>query len=597
MVRKPSWIVAWGLAVLLVLLRASDPPKRVLTWDVFGYYLYLPAYFIHDDPALKDHAWLDAVMAKYTPSGTLYQLVDLPDGARMIKYTSGMAAAYAPFFFLAHALAGPLGYPADGFSPPYHYLIAFGCLLYILAGLFILRRALLHFFSERWTALLLALIVLGTNYLHLAVWDGNLLTHPTLFTLYAGLLLATIRWHIRPTRLAALAIGGCAGMIAWIRPPEAIVLLVPLLWGLHGAAERSIKWRLWRHHPLHLVLAAIVLLILQMPQLGYWHALTGEWITNSYANNPGEGFDWLTPHGKEYLFSFRKGWFIYTPLMLLAVMGMPLLWWRHRALFWPLAVFLPLHLWIVSSWTTWWYAGGSFSARSMVPAYVLLAVPLGVLLQRAWRRRALRVPLGVWLVALVLLNLFQTWQWKAGIISKERMTKAYYFATFGRTRVPAGSEDLLLVGRGTTGVETFSGAERYTGRVLFEGDFTTHDPSGQPLTAEEPFVPGLDMPFRVITTKDHAWLRTTAGLWVDSTFAGSPPLIVMTFHHKERTYAYRTGTWEIPPGANGWVRTTMDYLTPEVRTVDDNLKVYIWNKDGGYHRIGDIRVEAYERND
>jgi hypothetical protein len=41
----------------------------------------------------------------------------------------------------------------------------------------------------------------------------------------------------------------------------------------------------------------------------------------------------------------------------------------------------------------------------------------------------------------------------------------------------------------------------------------------------------------------------------------------------------------------------MDYLTPEVRRREDNLKVYLWNMHGGEHRIGTIRVEAFERRD
>lgn len=77
-----------------------------VTWDVFGYYLYLPAVFIHHDPSLKDAApGSMRVMSAYAPSTTPYQVVDGPDGARVIKYSSGMALAYAPWFFLAHGLA------------------------------------------------------------------------------------------------------------------------------------------------------------------------------------------------------------------------------------------------------------------------------------------------------------------------------------------------------------------------------------------------------------------------------------------------------------------------------------------------------------
>src|SRR5690606_24493699 len=162
------------------------------------------ATFIHNDIKLQDKSWLDSLMEKYTPSSTLYQLVEVEDGSRMIKYSMGLAVVFAPFFLIAHVLAEPLGFPADGLSAPYQYLITFGTLLYILAGIFIFRRVLLHFFNEKWTAIVLALIVLGTNYLHLAAWDGTLLTHSVLFTLYALLLLATIEWHDKPDLRSAL---------------------------------------------------------------------------------------------------------------------------------------------------------------------------------------------------------------------------------------------------------------------------------------------------------------------------------------------------------------------------------------------------------
>ena len=583
---RPSLTMAWLLCALLLVLRATEAPKYALGWDVFGYYLYLPATFIHDDIRLQDKAWLDSLMEEYSPSSTLYQLVDVDGGGRMIKYSMGMAVVFAPFFLLAHVLAEPLGFPADGLSAPYHYLITFGCMLYILAGIFIFRRLLLHFFNEKWTAIVLALIVLGTNYLHLAVWDGTLLTHSVLFTLYALLLLATIEWHHKPDLRSAMMIGLSGGMIALIRPPEAIVMLVPLLWAAHS----SRKWRDLIEHPFHSVIVVIAFCMVLLPQGLYWKMMTGDWITNSYANNAGEGFDLWSPHLGNYLFSFRKGWFVYTPLMLLAIFGLPWLWRRQRALFWPLVIYLPLQLWIVSSWTTWWYAGGSFSARSMVPAYVLLAVPLGGLLQQACQHRPSRVLFSTLSIVFILLNLFQTWQWRARIMSKDRMTRDYYFATFGRTSVPAGAEELLLVDRSIAEEGGSFDPDRYqVGRTIFESDRSVE----VILSAESPFLPGPELSYRDITKKDHAWIRATAMLWVDSSTT-APPLIVMAFHHEGKNYGYRTTTWELAPGAQGWIPLTMDHLTPEVRTTEDIFKAYIWNMHGGTHRIKEFRVQVFE---
>ena len=586
-----SLITVWSLYALLLVLRTTDTVKSALTWDVFGYYLYLPATFIHDDPGLKDHAWLDEVMATYDPSSTLYQLVDGADGSRVVKYSSGMAVVYAPSFFIAHLLAGPLGYPADGFSPPYQYAVVYGTLALIMVGLFLFRRVLLHFFDDRLSALLIAAVVLGTNYLHLAALDGTLLTHPILFTLYAGLVLATIRWHARPSFAMALCMGGAAGLITLVRPSEGVALLIPLLWLPQGGF--AAKWKLLRANASHIALAALAFAIAVLPQPLYWHAVTGQWLFYSYVN-PGEGFDFTTPHTWNYLFSFRKGWFVYTPLMALAIAGMAVLWKKAWHVFWAIGIFLIIDVYIVSSWTNWWYAGGSFSARSMVPTYVLLAIPLGYLLRASRGSTALRWGLSVAIAGLVLLNLFQTWQWRQGIIGKERMTAKYYAAIFGRTSIPEGASRLMLVDRPIAAEEHLTDTTGYRRRTLYTNTFDDRPDSVYTLGADDPYTPGPDVRFAELTDKDHVWLRTTARLWVGDSIL-PPPVIVTTFHHDGQTYKYSAAMWSIPEGTrNAWIEVSVDYITPEVRSTADNVKTYIWEQHGNAHRVDDLRVEVFE---
>lgn len=593
--RRSLFAVLLCCATLLV-LRSSAPPRQALTWDVFGYYLYLPATFIHHDIALEDPAWLDSVMARYEPSATLYQLVDGPDGKRVIKYSAGMAVLYAPFFLVAHAAAPMLGFPADGFAPPYQYIIAFGCLLYALLGLFVLRKVLLHYFSDAWAAGLVLLIAFGTNYLQLTAWDGTLLTHTPLFLLYALLLWGTIQWHGTPRLRSALLIGASAGLITLVRPSEGVCILIPLLWLPEGEHGWTRKWKLLKSHVGQTALAALAFIVAASPQLLYWHAVTGQWIFYSYVN-PGEGFDFLPPHIADFLFSFRKGWLLYTPLMAFALIGIPLLWKKRREAFWAVLVFFLADLWVISAWSCWWYAGGSFSSRSLVPAYVVLAIPLGVCLQAVHQRKGWRIPLRAVIGLFVALNLFQTWQWQRRILPKDRITKAYYLSIFGRTHVPPGTDSLLMVERSASSEEHFTDEARYTGHELCHFTFDDRPDSVFAFTAEAPWTPGPDVPYSDLTKKDHAWVRATARLWVgDSLPQAPPPVLVMTFHHKGETYQYRTRAWKVPAGTrNTWVPITMDYLTPEVRSPRDNLKVYLWNEHGGPWRVDDLRVEVWER--
>ncbi len=582
-----------ALIAITLAVRTSFPQRQVLTWDVFGYYLYLPATFIHDDIGLKDDTWLDEVMTTHPPSATLYQVVDGADGNRVIKYSSGMALLYAPFFFVAHVLAAPLGYPADGFSAPYQLAITFGCLAFALFGLVLLRMVLLHFFDDRWSAALLVLIALGTNWFQLAAWDGTLLTHPALFTLYAFLLLATIRWHLTPSWSWALVMGVSLGLITTIRPSELVVFLVPLFWGLHDAAARRAKWRAITGNLAQLLVAALILLVVVSPQLFYWHATTGQWIFYSYVN-PGEGFDLDSPHLRPFLVSFRKGWFIYTPLMVLAVAGIPWLWKRVPQAFWAVLIFLIVDVWIVSSWSCWWYAGGSFSSRSMVPTYVLLALPVGAVLQWAWERRYTRIVSIAFCLGCVILSLFQTWQWANGIISKERMTKAYYKAVFARTKVPAGADRLLLVERPLGNEEHLVEEEGYIESERYL-DTYDHEPDGAfSMDAEHPFTPAFESTFAELTGKDHAWLRMSGRVLLADSSVGTPTAVIH-FEHDGGTYKYMARDLIVPDGPRGtWVPFSVDYITPEVRSRQDRVKAYLWNRSGARMRIDDLRVVVFE---
>ena len=122
-----------GLLLIVFSAHLINPRERVLTWDVFGYYLYLPAQFIYDDPHLENNDWIESVFEKYNPASTLYQ-ISSSEKHRVIKYTSGVAILVSPFFFIAHLLASPLGFPADGFSKPYEFIITLGSLLWALIG-------------------------------------------------------------------------------------------------------------------------------------------------------------------------------------------------------------------------------------------------------------------------------------------------------------------------------------------------------------------------------------------------------------------------------------------------------------------------------
>src|SRR5438094_10265045 len=98
--------------------RSADQPFTI-AWDVYGYYMHLPNTFIYGDIGMRDMKRIEEINSKYHTTPYLYQAKDGIDGKKVNVYPIGMAVAYAPGFFIAHAYAKISSYPADGYSPPY----------------------------------------------------------------------------------------------------------------------------------------------------------------------------------------------------------------------------------------------------------------------------------------------------------------------------------------------------------------------------------------------------------------------------------------------------------------------------------------------
>ncbi|MFA5418945.1 MAG: hypothetical protein WC341_10855 [Bacteroidales bacterium] len=598
-----SAIVVFFISMAIIFFRMIVPPVEVLSWDVFGYYLYLPAKFIYHDLALTDQSWLYALIQKYEPTSTLYQAQMLANGNWVMKYSMGLAIVFSPFFLIGHALAYITGYPADGFSLPYQYSIAAGGIIFAIIGLIYLRKVLLHFFSENISIIVLIIIVAGTNYFQLITFDGTLLSHNFLFTFYAMLIWYTIKWHENPKITTSILIGGLCGIIILIRPSDMVCLLIPLLWNINNKETLLNKLALLRRNYAKVLLAGAVLILVGLPQLIYWKIITGHFLFYSY-NNPGEGFEFLSPYTAKYLFSFRKGWLIYTPVMVFALAGFVNLYRKKRALFPVILIFFLVNLYVISSWSCWWYAGGSYSSRSLVPSYTLLALPLGYFIEDIIRKKKLSIIFSIFAVCLIILNLFQTWQFENKIISAERMTMKYYFSVFGKTFVDKEDEKLLLVERGLEATEHFSQENEYTKRTLYNRDFedisdtglVCHSGKGSfKMDSVIPFAPGPDIMYKEITANDHAWIRAGAWIYIPVNYSEELPLLILTFHHDSKPYKYRAQ--EIPAKEvvfGQWNYLTADYLTPEVRSVEDNLKVYIWHRGKNQIWIDDFFVDVYE---
>jgi hypothetical protein len=611
---SPAWRAPWSLGVLLVLfllmvqarlwLPAWDTHNvlAILSWDSMGYYLYLPAHFIYHD--LSHQAFAADIMREYGPSSSFYQAFQVPDapaGQLVMKYTMGLAVLETPFFWLGHWAAGWLGYPQDGFSAPYQVAIAAGGMLYTLLGLGLLRRVLLRYFSDVAVALVLATLLLGSNFLQYAVYDVAM-THNYLFAGYALLLWLTARWHARPTRLAALVIGLVLGLLVLIRPSEAVAVVVPVLWGVGSVAAAREKLLLLRARWLDVALLIIGGILAASPQSLYWHWATGHWLFYSYGD---QHFSFFKPHTWQVLFSFRKGWLLYSPLLVLVLAGFWPLWRRHRGLAVPALVYFLLNLWVVSAWDVWWY-GGSIGQRALVQSYAVLALPWAAAV--AWvlapgRGRLVAAAAGVLVVLLVDLNLFQHWQFGHNIIHPEEMNRAYYFAVFGNSAPTQSDYALLDV------ADHLPRSERhYRPRLVGKLDFDQQPvDAATGISAEQgyysrqayhadgghPYGPALTLPLGQAGLRAGDYVRASCRVFSD--YGAWSNKLVMSVERDGKNLAWNSINLQ-NPGCQGrtWNHLYFDAAIPADAQPTDILKLYILNENGAGCFIDDLEAMAME---
>ena len=431
--RRPislSFVVILLMAAFMLLRMFNDhrysDPSRVIAWDVVSYYSYLPAAFIEHDLTLS--------FTEGEHTGT-YWPETLTDGRKVIKTSMGLSFMYCPFFLVAHVAALLFDYPADGFSVPYAFALMLAGLVYCILGMLLLRRLLLRHFPEWVTALTLLIIGLCTNLYWYSVYEAPM-SHAFSFCLFALFALLTEKWCERPTIWRSVAIGLTLGLISLVRPSNALVVVYFLLCGTHTV-------RTLRVAPVigHYCLVAVAAAFVWVPQMAYWHLNTGHWLFYSYGGS--ERFFFTDPKIGEGLFSFRKGWLVYTPVMLFSLTGLVPLWCRHRTHFWAIAVFLVLNLYVVFSWWCWWY-GGSCGMRALIESYALLAIPLAAWIEWvADRKRLLRWALMLLLAATAALSAFHNVRYIHGSIHWDSMTRAAYFDSFFRSHPSKNFQSLL----------------------------------------------------------------------------------------------------------------------------------------------------------
>jgi glycosyltransferase involved in cell wall biosynthesis len=426
-----KWISAMVIAAALIIVLGTiitdkrwQKEDKVIEWDIISYYAYLPATFIYHDLSLSFKDTYNG------PHKYIFWPEKTPDGRYVIKSTMGLSILYLPFFAGGHVAALLTGADAGGYSWPYKIALLLCGVFYLGLGLYYLRKLLLEYFSDKITAMVIAGLVFGTNLFWYSSTEAPM-SHVFSFSMAACFLWNTIKWHNKPSLKRSLSLGLLSGMIILIRPTNIIIVTAFILYNVNNGLSFREKFTLFRNNYSYLIVIISSAMLVWVPQMIYWKISTGHLFFYSYTQN--ERFFFSHPQIINGLFSFRKGLFIYTPLMILAFAGIWYLWRQKSPFALAITVFLPLNIYIIYSWWCWWY-GGSFGSRPFIDCYALMALPVAALIQSwiKYKVRIIRTALMAVYIVTVSLGIYFSMLYRSGAIHWDSMTKAAFFDSFGR---------------------------------------------------------------------------------------------------------------------------------------------------------------------
>jgi hypothetical protein len=426
--KKPGFISLISIWIIIIAVvwtnfnnKNWESPEKVIQWDVINYYAYLPALFYYGDLSMgfidED---LSLLKDKFWPHIS-------PTGKYTSKMSMGLSFLYLPFYGLGYISARLAGEPTDGFSPPFAFCLLFSGLFYMIIGLFFLRKVLLRYFSHKITALVILLVFFGTNLLFYTTIQAPM-PHSYTFALFSIFIYFTIKWHEQPGTRNSLILGLLVGIISLIRPSNLLIVVFFLFYQVTSAGSLKTKFHMLVSNWKNLLLLSFIALMVWVPQMIYWKQTTGQWLYYSYQD---EHFFFSNPQIWRGLFGYRKGWFVYTPVMLIGVLSILLLVRKNREFFLPIIIFTVLNTYVILSWWCWWY-GGTYGHRAFIDSYALLAIPLAALLTYGiyHRQKIARFVTYALVFLFVAHSIFQTLQFHYNAIHYDAMSKEAYWDSF-----------------------------------------------------------------------------------------------------------------------------------------------------------------------
>lgn len=419
-----------GLIILIMTIVSSNLNwsrnhwRGILEADAKGYYAYLPAVVIYDD---LNFGFFDEIEKdKYYNKNLFYNYLASSNGKIINKYYCGTALAELPFFLVAHMSSYLLDYETDGYSKLYPILINIGAVFYLLIGLLCINASMKKYgVNERHRAITMFASVFGTNLFYYVVGECGM-SHAYSFAFVSMFIYYALQYFSTLQKKNILKLALLLGIIILIRPVNGLVIfMLPFAAGnvdtLKKGFSNLFENKLWTLMSFCFLLAIISI------QLIIYKISTGSFFAYSYGN---EGFNFLSPHIFDILFSYKKGLFLYTPLLLLSLTGGYFLWKSSKYQFYTWFGFFAIITYVFSSWWNWWY-GGSFSSRVYIEYIPVFMILMGIALKEIKTKLLSRLFLVIIGLTIVVCQI-QTYQYRYYDIHWSGMTKEKYWDVFMR---------------------------------------------------------------------------------------------------------------------------------------------------------------------
>lgn len=360
----------WALVILLTSAftswKSPESINRILKVDALGYYSYLPAIFIHKDIKFN---YYDAIFQSDLNAGKKpFDFREETTQGIINKYYIGTALCQLPFFLPVYAYYSIQNMECTGYENAFQIAIHISAIFYFLLGLVcILKLAQLFNLSKNWAIILAYAILLGTNAGYLVVSEPGL-SHIYSFFWVAIFLYGCKKIFLSESNKATIFLVGISlGMILLIRPVNLIILMaIPFLAG-------DIKTIFTKKNIQYSFIIGLLSMLIVSIQAAYYYASTNTIFIYSYNE---ETFDFLNAHFFEFLWSYQKGFFLYTPLFLFLfasfILALQKKLYKESMYF---ALFFILLTYIFSSWWLWHYGGG-LGTRVYVEFYPLFIIPI-----------------------------------------------------------------------------------------------------------------------------------------------------------------------------------------------------------------------------